>query len=136
VSKSKFLLIILTNVAFQDIPVGMDAAEEDISRLDANQLKTLTTALVRANRSLDKKKAQLRDMRETLADSKQQLEESCEESDDLKERLETMDVQMQQYWNWWLNEVQFTKVILSKVPNANQDWDLVRESQSHYLGRF
>jgi uncharacterized coiled-coil protein SlyX len=143
VSKRRLSLRISTDDAVLDLPEAtgetsdpLGAAEEGVPHLDANQLETLTVALVRANRSLDKKKTQLREMREKLADSKQQFEESCEESDELRERLDTMDVQMRQYRNWWLNEVQFTKVILNKVPNANQDWDLVRESQSHYLGRF
>ncbi|KAH6904930.1 hypothetical protein BKA70DRAFT_1431514 [Coprinopsis sp. MPI-PUGE-AT-0042] len=100
------------------------------------ELQALTAALARANRCVGAKKRTLSKARSELADSKAQVKELNAEIDELKDQLERTEKQMNQYRNWWLNEVQFTKLILNKVPNANQDWDLVRTSQSHYLGRF
>ncbi|KAH6881004.1 hypothetical protein BKA70DRAFT_1446864 [Coprinopsis sp. MPI-PUGE-AT-0042] len=93
-------------------------------------------ALQRTQRALDLKKAALRNTREELGIAKEELKEVREEVADLTERLEAANASKEQYRNWWINEVQFTKLILNKVPHPNQDWDLVRTSQSHYLGRF
>ncbi|KAH6886606.1 hypothetical protein BKA70DRAFT_1444307 [Coprinopsis sp. MPI-PUGE-AT-0042] len=90
----------------------------------------------RTQRMLDAKKAALRNTREELGIAKEELKEMREELADLTERLEVSNASKEQYRNWWINEVQFTKLILNKVPHPNQDWDLIRTSQSHYLGRF
>ncbi|KAH6907339.1 hypothetical protein BKA70DRAFT_1428312 [Coprinopsis sp. MPI-PUGE-AT-0042] len=92
--------------------------------------------LRRTRRALEGKKLLLRKTREDLRIAREELEESRGEVADLTERLEAAGVTKEQYRNWWINEVQFTKLILTKVPTPNQDWDLVRSSQSHYLGRF
>ncbi|KAH6897579.1 hypothetical protein BKA70DRAFT_1231522 [Coprinopsis sp. MPI-PUGE-AT-0042] len=97
---------------------------------------SLRSALARATKSLERQKKTSRKAKESAAEAKQELEEVREEMEQLTARLERAERDSQQYRNWWLNEVQFTKVILNKVPNANRDWDLVRTSQSHYLGRF
>ena len=62
---------------------------------------------------------------------------------ELEEQLEEKDSQLAdtrknetQYRNWWLNEIQFSKLLLNKIPNPNRDIELVRESQSHYLGHY
>jgi predicted nucleic acid-binding Zn-ribbon protein len=115
------------------MPAGDDLNAREQAK---KELEALTVALGRANRCIESKKKALSKARGELADSKAQVEELNTEIDELKERLEGAENQMSQYRNWWLNEVQFTKLILNKVPNANQDWDLVRTSQSHYLGRF
>jgi hypothetical protein len=78
----------------------------------------------------------LRDLREELAVAKEECNERQSEVDELTELLRDANQSKEQYRNWWINEVQFTKLILSKVPNPNEDWDLLRASQSHYLGRF
>ncbi|KAH6901296.1 hypothetical protein BKA70DRAFT_1436337 [Coprinopsis sp. MPI-PUGE-AT-0042] len=90
----------------------------------------------RTQRTLDAKKAALRNTREELGIAKEELKEMREELADLTERLQVSNASKEQYRNWWINEVQFTKLILNKVPHPNQDWDLIRASQSHYLGRF
>ncbi|KAH6871593.1 hypothetical protein BKA70DRAFT_1241751 [Coprinopsis sp. MPI-PUGE-AT-0042] len=99
-------------------------------------MRQVQQELVRVKRALENRKAKLRVAREDLVVAKQELEEAQGEIAELMERLEHANTTGEQYRNWWINEVQFTKIILSKVPNANQDWDLVRSSQSHYLGRF
>ncbi|KAH6890797.1 hypothetical protein BKA70DRAFT_1234419 [Coprinopsis sp. MPI-PUGE-AT-0042] len=102
----------------------------------ADEMVSLRSVLDRTKKALERQKASSRRARESLAEVKQQLEESREEVDEITARLVVLEKDVQQYRNWWLNEVQFTKLILNKLPNANEDWDLVRTSQSHYLGRF
>ncbi|KAH6885577.1 hypothetical protein BKA70DRAFT_1444966 [Coprinopsis sp. MPI-PUGE-AT-0042] len=101
-----------------------------------NELRILAEELKRTKRALERKKALLQTAREELAVAKEEVGEKEEEVADLTAQLESANASKDQYRSWWINEVQFTKVILSKVPNANQDWDLVRTSQSHYLGRY
>ncbi|KAH6913102.1 hypothetical protein BKA70DRAFT_1218104 [Coprinopsis sp. MPI-PUGE-AT-0042] len=101
-----------------------------------DELTTLRAALARTNRALERQKRTSQKAKEAAGEAHEQLEEAREEVEQLTERLEKAEQDVQQYRNWWLNEVQFTKLILNKVPNRNADWDLVRASQSHYLGRF
>jgi chromosome segregation ATPase len=103
---------------------------------NAEEPNVLEPLLVRANRAVERQRKATRKAKDAAAEAHQQLEEVREELEQLQARLEKAERDVQQYRNWWLNEVQFTKLILNKVPNANQDWDLVRTSQSHYLGRF
>jgi chromosome segregation ATPase len=141
----------------QDAKTGVDAIEREVSEravestatLEANQagrdgqattvrrqLNEAIEELKRTKRALERNKSALRDLREELSIVKNDCEERQGEVDDLTERLQEATRIQEQYRNWWINEVQFTKLILSKVPNANEDWDLMRTSQSHYLGRF
>ncbi|KAH6901820.1 hypothetical protein BKA70DRAFT_1435825 [Coprinopsis sp. MPI-PUGE-AT-0042] len=92
--------------------------------------------LARVKRTLENRRTKLRVARDDLIVAKQELDEAQGEIAELTDRLDHANMTGDQYHNWWINEVQFTKIILSKIPNANQDWDLVRSSQSHYLGRF
>ncbi|KAH6912316.1 hypothetical protein BKA70DRAFT_1219448 [Coprinopsis sp. MPI-PUGE-AT-0042] len=89
-----------------------------------NEIRVLADELKRTKRALESRKALLRTAREELAVAKEEVGEKQGEIEDLTARLECANVSKEQYRNWWINEVQFTKVILSKVPNANQDWDL------------
>ncbi|KAH6871352.1 hypothetical protein BKA70DRAFT_1241837 [Coprinopsis sp. MPI-PUGE-AT-0042] len=91
-----------------------------------NEIRVLDE-LKRTKRALESRKALLRTAREELAVAKEEVGEKQGEIEDLTARLECANVSKEQYRNWWINEVQFTKVILSKVPNANQDWDLGRK---------
>jgi predicted RNase H-like nuclease (RuvC/YqgF family) len=100
------------------------------------EVSVLSQELKRTKRALESKKAQLRTAREELAVAKEEAGERQSEIEGLTAQLESANAAQEQYRNWWINEVQFTKLILSKVPNANQDWDLIRTSQSHYLGRY
>lgn len=128
------------NVVQEAVPVPAAAVAEGVVQEPAptieSELEVLSAALARANRNLETKKKTMSKIRAELTGKREQIEELNNEMEELKERLERAENQTTQYRNWWLNEVQFTKLILNKVPNANQDWDLVRTSQSHYLGRF
>ncbi|KAH6880948.1 hypothetical protein BKA70DRAFT_1238471 [Coprinopsis sp. MPI-PUGE-AT-0042] len=109
---------------------------ETQSSVQSDEFRALAEELKHAKRSLQTKMANLRTAREELAMAKEELSEKQGEIEQLTEHLDGANVSKEQYRNWWINEVQFTKIILSKVPNANQDWDLVRSSQTHYLGRY
>ncbi|KAH6907233.1 hypothetical protein BKA70DRAFT_1223591 [Coprinopsis sp. MPI-PUGE-AT-0042] len=102
-----------TDVAQESAPAG------------GEEVEALAKALARANRCANTKKKLISKIRRELADTKEELGELSSEMDELKERLEKAESETSQYRNWWLNEVQFTKLILTKVPNANQDWDLL-----------
>ncbi|KAH6912485.1 hypothetical protein BKA70DRAFT_1422055 [Coprinopsis sp. MPI-PUGE-AT-0042] len=115
--------------ALETTPYASDATSQD-------EVDSLRSLLDRTQKALGRQKVSARRAREKLAEANQQLEESREEVEELTGRLAALEKDVQQYRNWWLNEIQFTKLILNKIPNANEDWDLVRTSQSHYLGRF
>ena len=105
---------------------GLDGASEEVT--------SLRDALLKANRSLEWLKKANRKAKEAGVDTKQQLQEAQEEIEQLTARAEKAERDRDQYRNWWFNEVQFTKLILNKVPNRHDDWELVRSSQRHYLG--
>ncbi|KAH6905098.1 hypothetical protein BKA70DRAFT_1225885 [Coprinopsis sp. MPI-PUGE-AT-0042] len=117
-------------------PAARNQAVLEEANAGADEVASLRLALACANRALERQKKSARKAKEGARESQQELEEAREEIEQLTERLDKAEHDVQQYRNWWFNEVQFTKLILNKVPNANADWDLVRTSQSHYLGRF
>jgi DNA-binding transcriptional regulator GbsR (MarR family) len=93
-------------------------------------------AMERQKRQLQVKIKSLERAREELHEAKQQFSELEKEMDEKEEELTTLRRNEQQYRNWWLNEIQFTKLLLNKVPNPNRDIELVRTSQAHYLGHY
>jgi hypothetical protein len=86
------------------------------------QLKLKTSALGR-------KKAEIKALKERIA-------ELGEEAEEKQSTLEYSQKNEVQYRNWWLNEIQFTKLLLNKIPDPNRDIDLVRASQAHYVGHY
>ncbi|KAH6908725.1 hypothetical protein BKA70DRAFT_1222329 [Coprinopsis sp. MPI-PUGE-AT-0042] len=73
--------------------------------------------------ALTRKKAAER-MKTKLEEAKQQIAELQQELDEKDESLKSSQENEVQYRNWWLNEVQFMKLMLNKVPNPNRDVDL------------
>ncbi|KAH6893611.1 hypothetical protein BKA70DRAFT_1440389 [Coprinopsis sp. MPI-PUGE-AT-0042] len=71
-----------------------------------------------------------------LGNSKQQIAEAEKGLDEKEDELAFSRKNEEQYRNWWLNEIQFTKLLLNKIPNPNRDIELVRTSQAHYLGHY
>ncbi|KAH6891716.1 hypothetical protein BKA70DRAFT_1424233 [Coprinopsis sp. MPI-PUGE-AT-0042] len=94
-------------------------------------------------RTIDRQKRQLllkvkclERVREELERSKQLVAEMEKELEGKDDELTFLRKNEQQYRNWWLNEIQFTKLLLNKIPDPNRDIDLVRASQAHYLGHY
>ncbi|KAH6893802.1 hypothetical protein BKA70DRAFT_1233149 [Coprinopsis sp. MPI-PUGE-AT-0042] len=104
---------------------GSNAVMEPLSYGMAQRGTPVEEALRRVRRALEAKKSVLRETREELRIAKEELQEARGEAQELNERLESASASQEQYRNWWINEVQFTKLILTKVPRPNQDWDLV-----------
>jgi chromosome segregation ATPase len=75
-------------------------------------------------------------IREELDNSKQHISEIEKDLEEKEEQLMLLRKNEQQYRQWWLNEIQFTKLLLNKIPDPKRDIELVRESQAHYLGHY
>ncbi|KAH6903656.1 hypothetical protein BKA70DRAFT_1433284 [Coprinopsis sp. MPI-PUGE-AT-0042] len=103
---------------------------------DEDTLRSLRITIERQKRQLQVKVKALERAREELGGAKQQFSELEKELEEKEEELTTLRKNEQQYRNWWLNEIQFTKLLLNKVPNPNRDIELVRASQAHYLGHY
>ncbi|KAH6890745.1 hypothetical protein BKA70DRAFT_1441756 [Coprinopsis sp. MPI-PUGE-AT-0042] len=92
---------------------------------------------------IERQKRQLQLKTSALARSKKEVKALKERIVELDEELEVKQSSLDQsqkneiqYRNWWLNEIQFTKLLLNKIPNPNRDIDLVRTSQAHYVGHY
>jgi chromosome segregation ATPase len=100
------------------------------------KVKALKLDLTRAKRKLEAKTEQMLDLRTELQQSNKAMEMAERESDEKDELLEIAQKDTEQYRNWWLNEIQFMKLMLNKIPEPNRDIELARASQAHYLGHF
>jgi septation ring formation regulator EzrA len=99
-------------------------------------LKALKATVERQKHQLRTKSNALMRTREELEQSKQQYSEIEQELEERQEELLSLRKNEKQYRNWWLNEVQFTKLLLNQFPEPNRDIELVRRSQAHYLGHY
>jgi hypothetical protein len=100
------------------------------------QLSLLTSALARSKAKAKAKAEQVLDLRTELQHMKRDMELVEQESDRKDELLDAAKKETEQYRKWWLNEVQFMKLMLNKIPDRNRDIDFVRASQAHYLGHY
>ncbi|KAH6879638.1 hypothetical protein BKA70DRAFT_1239232 [Coprinopsis sp. MPI-PUGE-AT-0042] len=116
------------------------ATSTTISQRDQNrimaELESLKATIERQKRLLRSRMKSLEWVKEEVAQIKQQRAEVQQELDEKEEELVNSKKNEEQYRNWWLNEIQFTKLLLNKVPNPNRDINLVRASQAHYLGHY
>ncbi|KAH6909377.1 hypothetical protein BKA70DRAFT_1222227 [Coprinopsis sp. MPI-PUGE-AT-0042] len=110
-----------------------EAAGASLQDADRTELLAI---IDRQRRQLHLKKNAAGRMRDALKDLKEKMSEVEEELEEKELIIEALAKNELQYRNWWLNEIQFTKLLLNKVPNPNRDIDLVRESQAHYLGHY
>ncbi|KAH6905253.1 hypothetical protein BKA70DRAFT_1226019 [Coprinopsis sp. MPI-PUGE-AT-0042] len=102
----------------------------------ASDLLAITKAVERQKRQLQLKTSTLRRRNKEIKALKERIAELDEEVQDKESMLDQSQKNEVQYRNWWLNEIQFTKLLLNKIPNPNRDVDLVRTSQAHYLGHY
>ncbi|KAH6869036.1 hypothetical protein BKA70DRAFT_1452234 [Coprinopsis sp. MPI-PUGE-AT-0042] len=115
--------------------ITVTISREDRDRLIA-ELDSLKATIERQKRLLRSRVKSLERVKEEVAQVKQQRAEVQNELDEKEEELANSKKNEQQYRNWWLNEIQFTKLLLNKIPDPNRDIDLVRASQAHYLGHY
>jgi predicted nucleic acid-binding Zn-ribbon protein len=93
-------------------------------------------ALKRMKGKLEEKTEAILDLRTEIQHMKNDIEKLEKDSDQKDELLEAAMRDVEQYRSWWLNEIQFMKLLLNKIPQPNRDIDLVRASQAHYLGHY
>jgi chromosome segregation ATPase len=74
--------------------------------------------------------------KQECAEYRQELDQKDHELEEKEEELQRVRKEEEQYRNWWLNEIQFTKLLLNKIPDPKRDMDLVRTSQAHYVGHY
>jgi hypothetical protein len=96
----------------------------------------LKSTLARSKAKAEAKAEQVLDLRTELRHVKKEIEVAERDSDRKDELLDAARKEAEQYRTWWLNEIQFMKLMLNKVPEPNKDIDLVRMSQAHYLGHY
>ncbi|KAH6894796.1 hypothetical protein BKA70DRAFT_1439274 [Coprinopsis sp. MPI-PUGE-AT-0042] len=99
-------------------------------------LVALKRTIERQNHQLRSKTKALERIKEELSSARQQYSESEDELAQRDEEIVSLRKNERQYQNWWLNEIQFTKLLLNKFPEPNRDIELVRASQAHYLGHY
>jgi predicted RNase H-like nuclease (RuvC/YqgF family) len=96
----------------------------------------ITTRVEKQQRQLKLKASTLERRNKEIKALKERIAELSEELEDKQSTLEHSQKNEVQYRNWWLNEIQFTKLLVNKIPNPNRDIELVRSSQAHYLGHY
>ncbi|KAH6911253.1 hypothetical protein BKA70DRAFT_1220279 [Coprinopsis sp. MPI-PUGE-AT-0042] len=98
-------------------------------------IKALKKTIEQQKRQLRSKINALGRTRDELSQTKQQYTELEIELEQKEEDIATLRKNERQYRNWWLNEIQFTKFLLTvnKIPEANRELELARASQAHYL---
>jgi peptidoglycan hydrolase CwlO-like protein len=111
------------------------AGTSNIGELE-RQVNLLKSTVARLRGKLGEKAETILDLRTEIQQLKGEMEAMEKESDEKDELLNAKTRDVEQYRNWWLNEVQFMKLLLNKIPEPNRDVDLVRTSQAHYLGHY
>ncbi|KAH6871003.1 hypothetical protein BKA70DRAFT_1242078 [Coprinopsis sp. MPI-PUGE-AT-0042] len=89
-----------------------------------DEVKALTRSLKRMRSRLEEKKESILDLKTEIQHLKTNIEEVEKESDNKDELLEAAEKDVKQYRNWWLNEIQFMKLLLNKIPEPNRDIEL------------
>ncbi|KAH6907120.1 hypothetical protein BKA70DRAFT_1428639 [Coprinopsis sp. MPI-PUGE-AT-0042] len=100
------------------------------------QLRAMKSAVARLRTKVEAKTEQTLDLKTELQQMRKDMETVEQESDRKDELLDATRKDAEQYRTWWLNEIQFMKLMLNKIPEPNRDIDFVRASQAHYLGHF
>jgi chromosome segregation ATPase len=100
------------------------------------QVNRIKSHMARLKTKLEAKSEEMLDLRSELQQAKRDAEMMERECDQKEERLDAAMRDVEQYRNWWLNEIQFMKLMLNKIPEPNRDINLVRAAQAHYLGHF
>ncbi|KAH6896067.1 hypothetical protein BKA70DRAFT_1231978 [Coprinopsis sp. MPI-PUGE-AT-0042] len=86
-------------------------------------LVVMNASIERQNRQLRLKTGALGRRNKEIKALKERIAELDEEVEDKQSMLDESQKNEVQYRNWWLNEIQFTKLLLNKVPNPNRDID-------------
>lgn len=91
----------------------------------------LTEKLAKTTRTLKGKKTAIESYRDSLRRSQQETAETRQEFEIQGEKLLTAQMNANQYRKWWLNEIQFAKLLLS-IADPERDMEVARETQRHY----
>ncbi|KAH6899274.1 P-loop containing nucleoside triphosphate hydrolase protein [Coprinopsis sp. MPI-PUGE-AT-0042] len=78
----------------------------------------------RLDRQLKANKSSAKRMKDDIKSLKEKIVELEEELEDKELEIQRLNKSEVQYRNWWLNEIQFTKLLLNKIPDPNRDIDL------------
>ncbi|KAH6906911.1 hypothetical protein BKA70DRAFT_1223777 [Coprinopsis sp. MPI-PUGE-AT-0042] len=100
------------------------------------QLRGMKSTVARLRTKVEAKTEQTLDLKTELQQMRKDIETMEEESNRKDELLDAAKKDAEQYQTWWLNEIQFMKLMLNKVLEPNRDIDLVRTAQAHYLGHY
>ncbi|KAH6919060.1 hypothetical protein BKA70DRAFT_1214808 [Coprinopsis sp. MPI-PUGE-AT-0042] len=100
------------------------------------QVGALKSTVGRLRSKLEEKTETILDLKNDIKHMEGEIERMEQDSDKKDELLDAKARDVEQYRNWWLNEIQFMKLLLNKIPEPNRDVDLVRASQAHYLGHY
>ncbi|KAH6888986.1 hypothetical protein BKA70DRAFT_1541093 [Coprinopsis sp. MPI-PUGE-AT-0042] len=95
-------------------------------------VKALKNTIERQKQQLRSKINALERARDELSRTRQQYTEMEMDLDQKEETIAALRKSENQYRNWWLNEIQFTKLLLNKSPEPNRDMELARASQARY----
>ncbi|KAH6895057.1 hypothetical protein BKA70DRAFT_1232162 [Coprinopsis sp. MPI-PUGE-AT-0042] len=89
------------------------------------QLRGMKSVVARLRTKVEAKTEQTLDLKAELQQMRKDMEMMEQESDRKDELLDATRKDAEQYRTWWLNEVQFMKLMLNKIPKPNRDIDFV-----------
>ncbi|TFK21411.1 hypothetical protein FA15DRAFT_707244 [Coprinopsis marcescibilis] len=106
-----------------------------VSSLEASGHRLKKKLLSKAE-EIDELKAEVQAAKHDSEELEQRIDEAQETMATLKKEnkraLETVEKEKERYRKWWLNEIQFTKLLLSMDSTPNRDQEVVKEIQKHY----
>ena len=134
---------VTSNDSFHAMPVHAPVDITDqVTRARAER-QELVSIISRLKRQVESRKTVVRELRAKVervkqesAEYRKEVEDREEELEEKQEELQKTRKEMHQYRNWWISEVQFTKILCDKIPEPNRDMELVRGSKSQYFGRY
>ncbi|TFK17086.1 hypothetical protein FA15DRAFT_661700 [Coprinopsis marcescibilis] len=99
------------------------------------QIRALKAAEQCLKKKLDCKEEEIKDLKAEIQTAKREYEEMEGKVDRADERFESLQKENEQYWRWWLNKIQFTKLLLSMDHDSNprHSREIAQEIQRHYL---
>ncbi|TFK28676.1 hypothetical protein FA15DRAFT_652681 [Coprinopsis marcescibilis] len=106
-----------------------------ICLLEASE-RRLKKKLLSKGEEIGDLKAALQAAKHESEEMEQRIDEAEEATEAInkekKRALEALKREKEQYRKWWLNEIQFTKLLLSMDSTPQRDQDVVREIRRHY----
>lgn len=125
------------------LPSSVLASTSQLTALLAAAAEPAIDVLARLSRDVERLQRQVASKAKTLSCTRDDLTNSRQHCAEIERELEQKEKALReaesnadQYRLWWMNEIQFTKLICTMRPGPDRDMELTRASQAHYLAKF